>query len=50
MTFNGNLDNFILFERIARERSDIRTLRPHRRDRLPRRLRLGSPRHDAIRL
>ena len=27
MTFTGNLDNFILFESIARTRTDIRTLR-----------------------
>jgi hypothetical protein len=34
MTFTGNLDNFILFERIARERADIRTLRTRGRDSL----------------
>ena len=32
MTFTGNLDNFILFESIARKRSDIRTLRTRGRD------------------
>ena len=34
MTFTGNLDNFILFQRIARKRSDIRTLRTRGRDSL----------------
>jgi hypothetical protein len=34
MTFTGNLDNFILFESIARRRSDIRTLRARGRDSL----------------
>lgn len=34
MTFTGNLDNFILFENIARERADIRTLRKRGRDSL----------------
>jgi len=34
MTFTGNLDNFILFERIARKRTDIRTLRTRGRDSL----------------
>lgn len=34
MTFTGNLDNFILFESIARKRSDIRTLRTRGRDSL----------------
>ena len=34
MTFIGNLDHFILFERIARQRTDIRTLRTRGRDSL----------------
>ena len=34
MTFTGNLDHFILFERIARQRTDIRTLRTRGRDSL----------------
>ncbi len=34
MTFTGNLDHFILFESIARKRSDIRTLRTRGRDSL----------------
>ena len=34
MTFTGNLDNFMLFERIARKRTDIRTLRTRGRDSL----------------
>jgi hypothetical protein len=34
MTFTGNLDQFMLFERIARQRTDIRTLRTRRRDSL----------------
>jgi hypothetical protein len=34
MSFTGNLDNFLLFERIARERTDIRTLRTRGRDSL----------------
>ena len=34
MTFTGNLDTFILFERIARKRTDIRTLRTRGRDSL----------------
>jgi hypothetical protein len=34
MSFAGNLDHFILFERIARERTDIPTLRPRGRDSL----------------
>jgi len=34
MTFTGNLDNFMLFERIARQHTDIRTLRTRRRDSL----------------
>jgi hypothetical protein len=34
MTFTGNLNHFALFERIARERSDIRTLRTRGRDSL----------------
>ncbi len=34
MTFTGHFDNLILFERIARERSDIPTLRPRRYDSL----------------
>jgi hypothetical protein len=34
MSFTGNLDNFVLFERIARERADIRTLRTRGRDSL----------------
>jgi hypothetical protein len=34
MSFTGNLDNFVLFERIARERTDIRTLRTRGRDSL----------------
>ncbi len=34
MSFTGNLDNFVLFERLARERTDIRTLRTRRRDSL----------------
>ena len=32
MTFTGNLDNFILFEHIARERCEIDTLRTRGRD------------------
>jgi hypothetical protein len=34
MSFTGNLDHFLLFERIARQRSDIRTLRTRGRDSL----------------
>lgn len=34
MTFSGDLENFILFERIAQERCNIGTLRPRRRDSL----------------
>jgi hypothetical protein len=34
MSFTGNLDNFMLFESIARKRTDIRTLRTRRRDSL----------------
>ena len=34
MSFTGNLDNFILFEGIARKRTDIRTLRTRGRDSL----------------
>jgi hypothetical protein len=34
MTFTGNLDHFTLFERIVRQRSDIRTLRTRGRDSL----------------
>ena len=34
MTFTGNLDNFMLFERIVRQRTDIRTLRTRGRDSL----------------
>ena len=34
MTFTGDLDQFILFEGIARKRSDIRTLRTRGRDSL----------------
>jgi hypothetical protein len=34
MSFTGNLDNFILFESIARKRTDIRTLRTRGRDSL----------------
>ena len=34
MSFTGNLDNFMLFEGIARKRTDIRTLRTRRRDSL----------------
>jgi hypothetical protein len=34
MSFTGNLDNFMLFEGIARKRSDIRTLRTRGRDSL----------------
>jgi len=32
MTFKGDLDNFMLFESIARKRTDIRTLRTRGRD------------------
>jgi hypothetical protein len=32
MSFTGNLDNFTLFEGIARKRTDIRTLRTRGRD------------------
>jgi hypothetical protein len=34
MSFTGNLDNFMLFEGIARKRTDIRTLRTRGRDSL----------------
>jgi hypothetical protein len=34
MSFTGNLDHFVLFERIARERADIRTLHTRGRDSL----------------
>jgi hypothetical protein len=34
MTFKGQLDTFLLFERTARERGDIPTLRRRRRDSL----------------
>ena len=34
MSFTGNLDNFMLFESIARKRTDIRTLRTRGRDSL----------------
>jgi hypothetical protein len=34
MSFTGNFDNFLLFEGIARKRTDIRTLRTRGRDSL----------------
>lgn len=34
MTFTGNLENFLLFERIAREHSHVPTLRTRSRDSL----------------
>ena len=34
MSFIGNFDNFMLFEGIARKRTDIRTLRTRGRDSL----------------